>query len=769
MASTAGGRRRPLVAAARRPQGHLEEIRAEEAAVEAVETAAAELVGAARQAVGTGAPDTPQLRLGAAFQVSQAGWFLVLALAAFVAVDQAVTFSLSVLGPEIRSTLGLSEAAYGIAVSQRATAAVLASFQFAGAIHLRGHRKLLVLNAAIGTGIGAVLCAFTSSFWPLFLAVAISSPTAGAVWACHRPMVMDGYIPQVRVRAMCLHQAGIVAGAVLGPVLVGALSGWAGLSWRGVILVVGLTTVIVALLAIWLRDPAPGRHDTDAIREAVRSKLGNGGAAAGDAAGLRFTETLRRIWLVPTVRALLIALAVLGIVVTPLLTYMSFFLKDHWRMGLGARSAFLGGAWAFALPALAWFGPRGDAMFRRDPAELVAASARLFVLLAAALAVSVLIPLMPVAFIGFGVALAISALLVPSLTVVMLSIVAPKARPVAGALAATFLVAVGGLAGAMLLGGLDRRFGPGAAIAILAFPALVAAALVRRAAGTVNADLDQMLSDVVEEEEIRSLSHRGTRLPMLACRHIDFSYGKLQVLFGVNFTVDDDEMVALLGTNGAGKSTLLRVVSGLGLPTGGSVRFHGTDVTYLDPERRLAFGMGQIPGGKAVFGPLSVVENLQVQGYSHGRNRRAVNAGLEAAFDAFPRLAERRNQPSSTLSGGEQQMLALASALVVKYRLLLIDELSLGLAPKVVAELLEMVRRINAAGTAVVLVEQSVNVALSLVDHAYFMEKGEVKFDGNASDLLARPDLLRSVFLEGASKGLAGTNGASATSRQRRR
>src|SRR5439155_3475488 len=134
----------------------------------------------------------------------------------------------------------------------------------------------------------------------------------------------------------------------------------------------------------------------------------------------------------------------------------------------------------------------------------------------------------------------------------------------------------------------------------------------------------------------------------------------------------------------------------------------GTDISFAGTDRRVALGISQIPGGKAVFGPMSVAENLAVYGYSLGRDKAAVSRGIEATFEAFPRLAERRNQLASTLSGGEQQMLALGKAFLLEPPLLLIDELSLGLAPKVVSELLEMVRRINARGTAVVLVEQSV-------------------------------------------------------------
>ncbi len=151
-----------------------------------------------------------------------------------------------------------------------------------------------------------------------------------------------------------------------------------------------------------------------------------------------------------------------------------------------------------------------------------------------------------------------------------------------------------------------------------------------------------------------------------------------------------------------------------------------------------------------MFGPMSVVDNMRSFGFTLGKRRAALDEAIEKSFDMFPRLAERRNQKAVTLSGGEQQMLGLSKALILEPRLLLIDELSLGLAPVIIGQLLKMVKEINSQGTAVVLVEQSVNIALGLVEHAYFMEKGEIRFDGSAPDLLARNDLLRAVFLEGA-------------------
>jgi ABC-type branched-subunit amino acid transport system ATPase component len=284
----------------------------------------------------------------------------------------------------------------------------------------------------------------------------------------------------------------------------------------------------------------------------------------------------------------------------------------------------------------------------------------------------------------------------------------------------------------------------------VAVPGLAAALILSTTARFVGADLDRMITEVIEDEEARIATATGRHLPLLSCRGVDFSYGPLQVLFGVDFTVDDGEMVALLGVNGAGKSTLLKVISGIGLPTAGTVRLRGTDITYLDAERRVRMGVIQIPGGRAVFGPMTVQENLRSFGYSMRKDRKAVQDAIDRCLDTFPRLGERLHANAASLSGGEQQMLGLCKALILRPRLLLIDELSLGLAPVVVGPLLDLVRDINRTGTAVVLVEQSVNIALGLVDHAYFMEKGEVRFDGASADLLARDDLLRAVFLEGA-------------------
>jgi ABC-type branched-subunit amino acid transport system ATPase component len=237
---------------------------------------------------------------------------------------------------------------------------------------------------------------------------------------------------------------------------------------------------------------------------------------------------------------------------------------------------------------------------------------------------------------------------------------------------------------------------------------------------------------------------------LLSCRGVDVSYGPVQVLFGVDFDVAEGELVALLGTNGAGKSTLLKGVCGLERPKRGTVTFAGRDVTNLPADLTTKLGMSLMPGGKGVFPTLSVLENLRLASWLIRDDPDRVAAARQEVFDLVPVLERRQDQMGGDLSGGEQQMLALGGALMTRPGLLMIDELSLGLAPTVVGQLLEVVREIHSRGTTIIIVEQSVNVALELAERAVFMEKGEVRFEGPTADLLERPDILRSVFIAGA-------------------
>lgn len=234
--------------------------------------------------------------------------------------------------------------------------------------------------------------------------------------------------------------------------------------------------------------------------------------------------------------------------------------------------------------------------------------------------------------------------------------------------------------------------------------------------------------------------------PLLEVSNADFSYGPLQVLFDVGIEVCEGERIALLGTNGAGKSTLLRLVSGLARPSRGEVRFEGKDITHLSAPDRVRLGLVQVNGGKSTFPSLTVRENLRIGAYTFIKDEARISGRLAEVLDVFPALASRLDQPAGTLSGGEQQMIALGRAVVTGPRLVIIDELSLGLAPIVMQTILGLIDRWIAAGTTLLVVEQSLDVALSICDRSYFMEKGEVRFSGPTADLVDRSDLVRSVF-----------------------
>jgi ABC-type branched-subunit amino acid transport system ATPase component len=244
---------------------------------------------------------------------------------------------------------------------------------------------------------------------------------------------------------------------------------------------------------------------------------------------------------------------------------------------------------------------------------------------------------------------------------------------------------------------------------------------------------------------------------LLSCKGLDVGYAGVQVLFGVDFEVEPGEIVALLGTNGAGKSTLLRTISGLVHPMAGRIYFDGRIITRAEPHETARMGIVHVPGGRSVFPTMTVADHFKAGTWLYGKSDQEVRTRTRQVLERFPQLNRRLHELAGNLSGGEQQMLGLGLAFVAKPKLLVIDELSLGLAPAVVEMLLEAVRAIHADGATVILVEQSVNIALTLAQHAYYMEKGEIRFSGTAADLLDEKDLLQSVFLQGAAAAMPGT------------
>jgi branched-chain amino acid transport system ATP-binding protein len=234
---------------------------------------------------------------------------------------------------------------------------------------------------------------------------------------------------------------------------------------------------------------------------------------------------------------------------------------------------------------------------------------------------------------------------------------------------------------------------------------------------------------------------------LLEARDIVVHYGRIKALHGVSLVVRKGELVTLLGSNGAGKTTIMRAISGLRPLTSGSVWFEGNDISRVKAHRRVTEGLIQAPEGRGVFPGMSVVENLEMGCYGRKFPSKAEHKErLDWVLETFPRLAERRSQVGGTLSGGEQQMLAIGRALMARPEVLLLDEPSMGLAPMVISQIFKIIADINAQGTTVLLVEQNAQQALSRSDRAYILETGEVTREGNARELLA-DDSIRAAYL----------------------
>jgi branched-chain amino acid transport system ATP-binding protein len=232
---------------------------------------------------------------------------------------------------------------------------------------------------------------------------------------------------------------------------------------------------------------------------------------------------------------------------------------------------------------------------------------------------------------------------------------------------------------------------------------------------------------------------------MLEVKNLHVYYGSIHALKGINFHVDKGEVVALIGANGAGKSTTLSTISGLLQPAEGNVIFQGEDITLTPAEQTVQKGVVQVPEGRKIFATLTVMENLEMGAYTQ-RDKNQFKQDLEYVFTLFPRLKERQKQLGGTFSGGEQQMLAMARALMSSPTMLLLDEPSMGLSPILVEQIFEIVQSINKKGTSILLVEQNAQMALSIADRAYVLETGEIKLEGSAQEVLHNPTVIEAYL-----------------------
>ncbi|HET6964547.1 MAG TPA: MFS transporter [Acidimicrobiales bacterium] len=672
------------------------------------------------------------------------GAALVVVLASLVLVDNVSSAAFYVLGPDMQRSLHLTDLQLGVIGALGGLVVFVASVPI-GYLGDRVNRTRLLAVCSALMALFVLLTGMVRAAWQLVIAWALAGVAKANEQPVHSALLADGYPIEGRNRVYGIHRSGMPLGQVIGPALAGGVAAVAGGGggWRWVFVAAAIPAAVLAGAALRLPDPARGNRE-------IQSVLGVDALPVGAEGRVSFSAGFARLKKVRTFYFLLSALGALGLAVVAAPIYSNLVLQHTFHQNAAGRGA-IGSVVAIGgvIGAIVG-GTVGDRVFRRSPEGSLVMTGVLVG------AYGVLTPLalyMPNVELYSVVTLlsqvAVFAAFIPTAGVVA-AVTPYHLRSLGFATVGLYLSLFGGLGGAVLVGSLADSLGDRGALAAVVPPAgLIGGALIAYGARYVRRDMGLMVADLKEEQDERARTASGGRVPLLQVRHLDASYGSIQVLFDVNVDVWPGEVLALLGTNGAGKSTLLRTVSGLHLPDRGVIRLEGRSMTYAEPGARVRMGVAQMPGGRAVFPNLSVLDNLLAGAYTFIWDRRETSRRIERVMALFPVLAERADQPAGTLSGGEQQMLGLATTLLLEPRLLLIDELSLGLAPVVVQELLASVEAIRAEGVTVVIVEQSLNVALSIADRAVFMEKGQVRFEGAARDLAERDDLVRAVFLGG--------------------
>jgi ABC-type branched-subunit amino acid transport system ATPase component/predicted MFS family arabinose efflux permease len=689
-------------------------------------------------------PGTREERMSLRDGLRKSGVTTFAILAVIVGLDNLQSSGLSVLAPNIQASFHVSS---GVIVF---VAGISGAFLVLGIVPMgwladRFRRAPIIGCATFFFGIMVFLSGLATNILLFFLARFGAGVSQASTQTVHGSLLADTYPISLRGRIGAGMGMATGIATALSPILVGSIATTVGgpNGWRWAFYILAVPIVLVAVAAFRLREPPRGQYEKlDVLGEVV----GNTQPVPPS-----LEAAFARIMKIRTMKMCLMAFAAMGFGLFTAPVLGNLFLKQEF--GLNAfRRGLIGTIGSVGvLLALPFVGRYYDRLYRRDPAKALALIGKII------LPVAVLIPIQY--FMPDAVLWAVFSVLVTVLTLSAFSMVGPilitvapyHLRGLTGAVGAIYLFFVGATGGAILSAGLDQAFGPRAAVLIVMIPTtLVGAYMIIRGSRYIRNDLSLVVVELQEEmEEHRRQAEDPGSIPVLQLNNVDFSYGHVQVLFGVGFEVRRGEVLALLGTNGAGKSTALRVAAGLVTSDRGVVRLNGRTITYATPEQRSRLGVHLLPGGRGVFGEMTVMENLEMGGFAYRNDRAELRRRIEQVLGLFPVLQAAKGRRADTLSGGQQQMLALAIALLHDPQVLMIDELSLGLAPIVVQELIEVVERLKQQGVTMIIVEQSLNVAAAIADRAVFMEKGQVRFEGAIADLLERDDLARAVFLGG--------------------
>jgi ABC-type branched-subunit amino acid transport system ATPase component/sugar phosphate permease len=676
-------------------------------------------------------------------EVARRGGVGTLALLCGIPLADALSgATFGVLAPDIQKSLDLSLEQVGLIGTLGGLMVLVAAIPL-GRLADSYRRWPIVGVCTLVVAVFTFLTGFVHSAWALAGAAVVAGLGKGNEGPVQASLVADAFPLEGRNRLFGMIRGAQGLGGLIGPALVGGIAALAGGEdgWRWPFFVLGFPFAVLGVLAFFMKEPRRGRQEMLAV-------LGEELTVDVDELPIPLRSGFARLKKVRSFNYQIVAISVVGFNFVAVALYSGIFLDERFGLDAGERGLVGSLGAVGALVGVIVGGTLGDRMFARSPAAPTRVGAVLIAASGVVGAASYFMPNPPLytLLVALGSACTMGGFVIMQSTGV--AIMPYRLRATGMAMFFLYLALFGGLGGSLLVSQLEKATGLQVALATVAAAAsVVGGAILLLGSRFIGHDMALASADLLEErEELRRVA-AGAATPLLQVRNLDFSYGPVQVLFDVSIDVWEGEVLALLGTNGAGKSTVLNSITGLGQADRGHIRLAGKTLTFAEPGTRLAHGIVAVPGGKATFPNLSVADNLQARGFSVPR--RELDARLAKALELFPVLSERLDQPAGTLSGGEQQMLAIAGALLLNPRVLLIDELSLGLAPIVVQQLLEVVEKLKEDGMTMVIVEQSLNVALSIADRAVFMEKGQVRFQGPAKELMERDDLVRAVFLGG--------------------
>ncbi len=648
--------------------------------------------------------------------------------------------ALGLIGPELRADFGLSI----LGLAKIGVVFGLVS-QFAGIpagfMVDRVKRVRLVRIGMIGANISSFIMAFATAVPHMYIARATGAAVGIVSGPATFPLMADYYPSRVRARVFAfLGAVGQVGGLITLPIAGFLVTRF---SWRPVVFITAVIATAVAFLSLLLKEPTRGgmdRLEMGASRE----------VAAIEQKPPSWQESFRAAWSIRTLRrgayaGLMIQMATLPLsLLVGLIMAEKFLLNPFQRSLVGTAQSIL------TIPAFLVAGVVADRILAHKPATLVLIQSGMFFVQAGVLVIQAFVPNVFL-FIAMSVITgSISIALSPAAAVVSSLVVPARVRGMGMKVFTPFAV-IGQLMQLPLIA-VAQKMSIQQAL-LLFVPFMILGGMIQLStAATIERDIRAARAAALADEEQRRSKLAGID-KLLVIRDVDVAYTGVQVLYNVDLDVESGEILALLGTNGSGKSTLLRAISGLQEADNGAIFYDGRDITHAPAHENAREGIIFMPGGNAIFPTMTVKENLTSAAWMYRKDVDYVKEGLEKVLTYFPVLRERFDQQAGILSGGEQQMLALGQAFLMRPRLLMVDELSLGLAPKIIEQLLDILRDMKREGTSIILVEQSLNVAITIADRAVFMEKGEIQFDGEVTQLLQRPDLIRSIFMGGAVAG----------------